>query len=630
MLLSPMTMTGDGMSNTSRRRFLKATGAAALTATVAGCSDSTSDADGSGGSEPTDTPTTTGESTDYQPDFDKYPYGIDETKVAEARKVMEEAGYGPDNKYELNWLQYQSPTWKEMANTIRARLEQAHIEMTINDANFSSLLETTKQGEHEAFTLGWVADYPRPRNFMQLVQPDNTVYGGETAANGARLYWKEDANSDPGVREFMTEQYERLVSNPGQSEDAIQTRKDAATNMEEGIWESAALIPVYHNLAQSFWYDRLDYNPPGAMDSSKQKTNNAVAGIDGKDRLSGISSTFNSLDPVASGNTASGAKVMDLFDAPTNYKNGRTEISNLLITDYETNDDLSEYTLTLKEGVQFHGDYGEMTAADVVYSIRRLAESTNSTNQSFAISTLAIEHEVDENGAVKRATGVEAVDDYTVRLTLESPFPYALDVLTYGAFSVVPEGIVGDIEGYEGDMPYPEFSASNPVGTGPFTFVEWDSGNGGSYSADAFEDYHDGAPAIDGIDDAIISDDTARYNYFLNENADSTGIPTSKYDPSLHSSGETLPGGRKLGTYGPMENDKTVNSSSVSTIDTYYVGFNMTKVPKPVRKAMAYVINREQFVSDVFKGRGVGAFHLQPPQLFSDGQEGYNNHYQGE
>ncbi|MDL0141010.1 ABC transporter substrate-binding protein, partial [Halobacterium salinarum] len=150
----------------------------------------------------------------------------------------------------------------------------------------------------------------------------------------------------------------------------------------------------------------------------------------------------------------------------------------------------------------------------------------------------------------------------------------------------------------------PEFSASNPVGTGPFTFVEWDSGNGGSYSADAFEDYHDGAPAIDGIDDTIISDDTARYNYFLNENADLAGIPTSKYDPSLHSSGETLPGGRKLGTYGPMENDKTVNSSSVSTIDTYYVGFNMTKVPKPVRKAMAYVINREQFVSDVFKGRG--------------------------
>lgn len=625
-------MPRDGTSDTSRRRFLKATGAAALTATAAGCTGDSNNDDGSDG-ENTSAPETTENSGDngsgsFEPDFDSYPYGINETQVEQARQVMEDAGYGPNNRYELNWLQYQSPAWEEMANTIRARLEQAHIDMNINQADFGALLNDTEKGEHEAFTLGWVADYPKPRNFMQLVQPSNTVYGSGNA-NGARLFWSEDAKTDPGVREFMSEQYQRILDNPGNSDAAVQTRNDAAVQLENGLWESAALIPIYHSFAETFWYDNVEYEPFGGMGSSRQKSNVAVSNLEGKSRLSGSSATFNSLDPVASGNTASGAKIMNMFDAPTNYENGTTEVTNLLITDYEISDDLTEYTFNLKEGVQFHGDYGEMTADDIVYSFRRLMESSNSTNQYFPVSVLGIEHETDGNGNVTEATGVEAVDDYTFRITLESPFPYGLEVLAYSAFSVIPEGIVGDIDGYDGDMEYAEFSASNPVGTGPFEFVKWESGNGGEFSADTFDDYHGDSIAFDGIDDAIITDPTAQYNYFLNENSDIDGIPTSQYDPSLVSVDETLEGGREVGSYGPLDNGKTVNYSGVPTIDTYYVGFNLQKVPKPVRQAMAYVVNREQFVSDVFKGRGAGAWHLQPPQVFKGGQEGYDEHYQG-
>jgi peptide/nickel transport system substrate-binding protein len=629
-------MPREGTSETSRRRFLKATGAAALTATIAGCSSGDDGGDGSGdgnGDDETTTQSTTeggngGEET-FEPDFESYPYGINETQVEEARQVMEEAGYGPDNRYQLDWLQYQSPAWEEMANTIRARLEQAHIDMNISQADFGALLSSTEQGDHEAYTLGWIADYPQPRNFLQLVEPDNTLYG-ESGANGARLFWSEDANASPAVRQYMTDQYQTILDNPGESDDQVQAREDAGVNMEKGLWESAALIPIYHSFAEVFWYDHVDYEPFGGMGSSRQKSNVAVSNLEGKDRLSGTSATFNSLDPIASGNTASGAKIMNMFDAPTNYQNGTTEVTNLLIEDYDISDDLTEYTFTLKEGVQFHGDYGEMTADDVVYSFRRLMESTNSTNQYFPLNVLGIERETDDDGNVTEATGVEATGDYTFKLTLESPFPYGLAVLAYSAFSVVPEGIVGDIEGYEGDMEYSEFSASNPIGTGPFEFVTWESGNGGEFAADTFDDYHGDVASFDGFDDAIITDPSASYNYFLNENSDIDGIPTSQYDPGLVSVEETLDGGRQVGTYGPMGNDKTVNYSGVPTIDTYYVGFNLQKVPKAVRQAMAHVINREQFVSDVFKGRGVGAYHLEPPQVFRGGQEGYDEHYQGE
>jgi len=620
-------------SNLERRRFLQATGAAAVTAGIAGCSQGeTTDTPTSGGGD--DTPTDTSDDGTATPEpfdgLDSYPYSPNETDVESAQQVMEEAGYGPDNRYELKWVQYNSPAWEEMANTIRARLESAYVDMSISQADFGALLETTETGDHEAYTLGWIADYPAPQNFLQLIDPENTVYDAEGyTPNGARMFWSEDALENPNVTQFMTEQFDRIQNNPENTDAAVSERNEAAVAMEEALWESAGMLPVYHRVDELFWYDRVDYDPPGGMGASRAKANTSVRGLEGKDRLDGISSTFSALDPIASGNTASGSKIMNMFDAPMNYRNGTTEVENLLVEDYEVNDDLTEYEFTLKQGIQFHGDYGEVTASDMVYSIRRLVESTNSTNTYFPLSVLNIDREEDDDGnVVPGSTAVEETGDYSFRITLRQPFTYALSVLAYSAFSVIPEGIVGDIEGYEGEMAWEEFSTSSPIGCGPFEFVNWESGNGGSFSADAFDDYHGDAPAVDGLDDAIITDTSAAYNYFLNENADVSGIPTSQYDPNLVNI-ESTEGGQGIGTYGPLGNDKTVNMSQTPTINTFYIGFHMEKVPKAVRQAMAYVINREQFVQNVFKGRGAPAFHLQPAQVFPGGAEAYQSHWQG-
>jgi ABC-type transport system substrate-binding protein len=329
-------------------------------------------------------------------DFDGlsgYPYSPNETDIAAAKQVMREAGYGPDNRFELNWLQYESGTWQQMANTIRSRLEAAFIDMNISSAAFGPLLSQSEQGQHEALTLGWIADYPDPQNFLQLADPPNTVYDAEDITpNGARLFWSEDAEDDDGVRQFMIDQFDRVQNNPGTSEEARQARADAYVKMEEGLWASAALLPIYHQTDDVFWYDSVDYDAPGAMGTSRSKMSNAVSSIEG-DTVNGISATFNSLDPIASGNTASGGKIMDMFDAPFNYPNGEPEAEPLLVEDFEVNDDLTQYEFTLKEGVQFQGDYGEVTADDAVYSIRRLVESANSTNTYFPLSVLNIDRE---------------------------------------------------------------------------------------------------------------------------------------------------------------------------------------------------------------------------------------------
>ena len=624
-------------SEFKRRRFLQATGAAALTASVAGCSSDGGDAtatdsgdggDGSDGGDGGDDGTATPESFDG---LDAYPYSANETDVQSAIEVMEEAGYGPDNTFELDWLQYTSPTWLEMANTIRSRLQQAHIEMNISEASFSELLSTTEQGDHEAYTLGWIADYPAPQNFLQLINPQNTVYDAEgTTPNGARLFWSEDAMVDSSVTQYMEDGYSMITSNPGTSDEAQQARDDAVPMMEEALWESAALIPLYSSVTESMWYDYVDFNPAGGMGPSRAKTNNSVNAIEGRDRLSGTSATLSTLDPVASGDTASGAKIMNMFDAPLNYFNGEAQVSNLLVEDYELSDDLTTYTFTLKEGVQFHEDYGEVTAADMVYSLRRLAESSNSSNSSFLTGDLNVVREENDNGeVVPESMAIEQTGDYEFTMELEEPFAYALEIMAYSAFSAVPEGIVGDIEGYEGEMGYEEFSLNNPIGSGPFQFVEWNSGNGGNFTYDTFDDYHGEPASFDGIDLQILTDTNAIFNRFINGNADTGGVPTSQYDPDLVSIEETQ-GAQELGTYGPVEeNDVTYQYARTPTINTFYVGFNLEEVPQPVREAMAYVINREQFVQEVFLSRGSPSYHLTPAPIYPGGGETYRSHWQG-
>ncbi|WP_136689873.1 ABC transporter substrate-binding protein [Halorhabdus amylolytica] len=624
-------MSDDNGMN--RRRFLKATGAATVGVGLAGCSgggdteseepEETESGTDTGGGEGT-----TDEGGDYQPPS-SYPYGINETMVGEAQRVMEEAGYGPNNRYNLDWLQYQSGAWEEMANTIRARLDSAYINMNISDADFGSLLETTENGNHEAFTLGWIADYPAAQNFLQLVDPENTIYDAEGyTPNGARLFWSEDTKGEEAIRQYVTKQFDRIQNNPELTDEAQSVRDDATVKIERALWDSAALLPVYHEVDQRFWYDHVDYDPPGGMGPSRAKVNMSVNGLEGDGTLNGISGTYSSLDPIASGNTESGNKIMDMFDAPMNYVNGTTEVKPLLVEDYTVSDDLTEYEFTLKEGIQFHGDYGEVTADDVVYSFRRLIESDNSTNTYFPLSVLQIEHETDEEGnVVSGSTAVEATGDYTFTVTLSSPFGYALEVLAYSAFSVVPEGIVGDVEGYEGEMAWDEFS-TNPVGCGPFVFEEWQEGNGGEFRATAFEDYHGETPSFAETHEAIITEDSTRYSYFLNENADVAEIPTPQYNPELATEETTNERGQVLGTYGPMEGEQTVSMSTTPSINTYYLGFHMEKVPKPVRQAMAYVITREDFVESVFKGRGEAAFHLTPKQVFPGGAEGYESNYQ--
>jgi peptide/nickel transport system substrate-binding protein len=341
-------------------------------------------------------------------------------------------------------------------------------------------------------------------------------------------------------------------------------------------------------------------------------------------------STMTTLDPIAATDTASGVVIQSLFDALTNYPNGETTTENLLAESLNVNDDVTEITFTLRDDITYnHDDYGDVVASDVVYSFERLAQSSNSRRASFILGFLGVEHETEgeEDTYVPGSLGIEATGEKEVTITLAQPFHAIPELLAYTSFSVIPEGVVGDIEGYDGDMSYEEFTQETPVGAGPFSLDTWDSGSECEIAARPIDEYHNEGPYVSAVHWRIAEDDNALYTYtVINENADHPYIPNSQYDAEKVSIEGRDSQGRQYGTYGPLENDRTVPYYQVEEIATYYFGFNQKNTEKAVRQAFAYAMNQQQMVEEVLNGPGLRASHFTPPGIYPGGKEAYLNH----
>jgi peptide/nickel transport system substrate-binding protein len=343
-----------------------------------------------------------------------------------------------------------------------------------------------------------------------------------------------------------------------------------------------------------------------------------------------INSTMTTIDPVAATDTASGRVIQQVFNALMNYPNGTTAVEKQLAESYETSDDNSTYTFKIRQGVTFH-DGNDLTAQDFVYSFERLAGSPNSKRSYFILDFLGVEHETetkDDSEVYKSGTlGVEAIDDSTLEVRLSEPFHSSLEILAYTSFAAIPKGAVGETpadevnDSGEPTQTYNKFATSNPIGTGPYEFSKWEQGT--EAEVVRYDDYY-GTVKNGGIHWQIIEDTEAAYNYGQNKNADMVPIPSSKYDQSKISVDNEDDKGRRFGTYGPMRNGETVNYYATPLISTYYVGFNMSKVPKEVRKAFAYAMNQKTMVDQVFKGRGQPAYHFTPPLIYPN--ENYTQH----
>ena len=306
------------------------------------------------------------------------------------------------------------------------------------------------------------------------------------------------------------------------------------------------------------------------------------------------------------------------------YEDGTEPPVANLVEDYTLSDDYLTYSFELKEGVTFH-DGSELTAADVVFSWKRLAYAENSRgNQDHIVGqTMTVAHEdTEDGGVVPGSMELEAADEYTVEMTLENPFPGTIGWLNDPTFAVIPEGVVGDIPDYEGEYDYQTWVTEEATGLGPFQLDNWSQGD--ELVLSRFEDYHGSTANADRLRFQIVEDPNARYTRAVNEqNADVFTLPRSQFDPSLLEEGESIEGGRQLGTYGPVSGN-TLNYTATEILRTMFLQCNTLNVETPARQALAYAINQDVIVERATKGVGNPAYFVTPPSGFPGGRDRYD------
>lgn len=117
----------------------------------------------------------------------------------------------------------------------------------------------------------------------------------------------------------------------------------------------------------------------------------------------------------------------------------------------EQSEDGLEISFKLREGVQWHNGYGEVTAEDVKYSFERFIDPE--LNAVYA----------DDWATLDR---VEVIDEYRGTIILSEPFaPLWFSTLPAGSGAIIPKDYVEEI-GYEA-------FATNIIGSGPYLFHEW-------------------------------------------------------------------------------------------------------------------------------------------------------------
>lgn len=147
----------------------------------------------------------------------------------------------------------------------------------------------------------------------------------------------------------------------------------------------------------------------------------------------------------------------------------------------EITEDGKVYTVRLRPGIFFQPDpvFGgkkrELTADDVVYSVKRLADPKLRAPYSFLVEGKFVG--LDELAAAakrsgkfdydRKIAGIEAVDRHTVRFRLNEPDFNLTYVLSHEATSIVAREVIDKYGESDGR------AMSNPVGTGAFKLGQW-------------------------------------------------------------------------------------------------------------------------------------------------------------
>lgn len=236
---------------------------------------------------------------------------------------------------------------------------------------------------------------------------------------------------------------------------------------------------------------------------------------------------------------------------------------------WSVSDDGLTVTFKLRDDVKFH-DGKPLTSADVKFTIMDVLKQVHPRGPS----------------SFREVSAIDTPDAHTVVLHLDNPAPYMLTALSGYESPLVPKHL------FEGkdlrNLPY----ANEPVGAGPYKFVEWKRGQYIRY--DTFEDYFKpGLPGIARLVQRSIADSATRTAVLERGEAHLTGFGGVPYSDAVE--------------LGKMPHLEVTTKGYEMFATQVWLEFNTRKAPfdnQKVRQAVAYAIDRQWVIDNIWFGFG--------------------------
>jgi ABC-type transport system substrate-binding protein len=348
-------------------------------------------------------------------------------------------------------------------------------------------------------------------------------------------------------------------------------------------------------------------------------------------------------DPQAAGDIYSNAVNRVIFDAPYRYDHLARPmklVPNTAVALPEITDGGKTWTIRIRPGIffsddpVFKGQQRELTAADYVYSWKRILDPRMRSNALNVVEgrfldpdgVLAKARQAGQLDLDAKIEGLQAVDRYTIRLKLNFPDAELLSNLTTSQFGAVAREVI------EAHRDASGWAMANPVGTGPYRLKEWRRGQkivleaNPGFRQELYPESADPAdkaimarlkgkriPLAGRVEIAIIEEGNPRLLAFRNREVDYVGVPPdlvwnvldppATLKPALAKEGITLGRGVQPAityTYFNME-------------DPVVGGYTPEKIA--LRRAVGMAYNVPEEIKVIRQGQAFPANQVVPPTV---------------